>query len=251
MRFFKMNGLGNDYIFIERSQVPKTNSLSNLVKILCDVHTGIGGDGVVLFGNGYSTDLIMHIYNRDGTEAEMCGNALRCLIRHYNAINKEVTVLTLSGIKAGIYDGEEITINLSKPVSVDTDYYEIPYMGKVIKGKRVNVGNPHFIINDKYDEKIAEYVSNNTEFFPNKTNVEFYYEKEGELFVRVYERGCGETMACGTGAAAVLCASEMKSAKIHLLGGTLQCFYNQKGEILQKGKASYNYQGEWKNVYDQ
>ena len=212
---------------------------------LCDVHEGIGGDGVVVYDKGKECDFDFHIINRDGTEAEMCGNALRCLIRHNGEIGKKITVMTKAGIKSGVYNGTNVSINLSKPVSFDTDPIKISYNGMDIEGKRINVGNPHFVIERKYDEQLAEFLSECREFFPDRTNVEFVTYRDDEIFMRVYERGCGETMACGTGAAAAFIAGGKNSAVVHLIGGTLKCRLNDDGEIIQTGKAVYNYQGEW------
>ena len=242
MRFFKMNGCGNDYIFLENTNVPT----ASLVKRMCDVHYGIGADGVVIYSKGVSTDLVMKIFNKDGTEAEMCGNALRCLIRHYDRVGKNVSVQTKAGIKTGIFDGDKVTVNLSKSVSYDTDYVKIICNSQEVLGKRINVGNPHFVIKEEYDDELAKAISEKISIFPERTNVEFYSEINEEIFVRVYERGCGETLACGTGAAAAFIASGKQNALIHLPGGILECSLNDKGEIIQKGKVDYNYQGEYR-----
>ncbi len=242
MRFFKMNGLGNDYIFIDQEQF--SGHIPDLsIPLLCDRHKGIGSDGVVLFKKIDKYALSMNIYNVDGTEAEMCGNALRCLIRHQNAIGKKITVQTKAGVRSGFYDGESVSINLGKPVSYDTELRNIVINHKIYCGKKVNVGNPHFVIEKPYDEALAGSISECTDFFPFRTNVEFVTKTDDGFNVRIYERGCGETLACGTGAAAVLIASGRKEAVIHLLGGTLVCRI-ENNEIVQVGTAEYNFEGE-------
>ena len=242
MRFFKMNGLSNDYIFIDQEQFSGRSPDLN-IPFLCDRHKGIGSDGVVLFKKIDTYALSMKIFNVDGTEAEMCGNALRCLIRHQNAIGKRVTVQTKAGIRSGVYDGNAVSINLGKPVSYDTDFRNIVINHKIYCGKKVNVGNPHFVIEKPYDETLAKSISECKEYFPYRTNVEFITKSDDGYNVRVYERGCGETLACGTGAAAVLVASGKNETVIHLLGGTLVCI-KENEEIIQIGSAEYNFEGE-------
>ena len=244
MRFFKMNGLGNDYIFIEENEYKNIDPKPR-IDLLCDRRIGIGGDGVVLYGKTKDGTLTMKIYNRDGTEAEMCGNALRCLILHNGKIGQEVSVMTKAGQKKGMYDGDLITANLGKPVSNDTDLRNIVVDGTIYCGKKINVGNPHFVMFRPYDNIVAKAVSECTEFFPNRTNVEFVIERDNEIFVRVYERGCGETSACGTGAAAALLATGKKESIVRLVGGKLYCKINEEGEIIQKGPAAYNFEGEY------
>ena len=242
MRFFKMNGLGNDYIFIDEKQfsgeAPKLN-----IPFLCDRHKGVGSDGVVLFREIGKNTLSMKIFNVDGTEAEMCGNALRCLIRHVGAIGKEITVHTKAGVKTGLFNGITVSINLGKPVSYDTELRNIVINGKIYCGKRVNVGNPHFVIEKPYDDELARSISECTAFFPSRTNVEFVTKTYDGYNARVYERGCGETLACGTGAAAVLIASGKAETNVHLSGGTLVCKI-EKEDIIQIGSAEYNFEGE-------
>ena len=244
MRFFKMNGLGNDYIFVDEKEFLSCDPIPSVPQ-MCDRHVSIGGDGVVLYGKTTDGTLTMKIYNRDGTEAEMCGNALRCLVKHFARINETVTVMTRSGPKTGRFDGKEAIINLGKPVSYDTELRNIVVDGTIYCGKKVNVGNPHFVLFGSYDDNKAKAISECREFFPSRTNVEFVTEKNNYLFVRVYERGCGETRACGTGAAAALIASGIKEADIRLLGGNLHCEINDKGEILERGPAEYNFEGEY------
>ncbi len=247
MRFFKMNGIGNDYIFLRSEDVPK-RKISTLTKKLCNVHTGIGADGVVIYSPGTETDLVMRIFNRDGSEAEMCGNALRCLIRHWDKPGKTLEVLTKAGVKKGVFDGKHVTIDLSKPVSIDTNNTVLCVDNRKIAGKKVNFGNPHFIIKGRYDDKVAERVSNLVSVFPERTNVEFCSIRDNTIFMRVYERGCGQTLACGTGAAACFVTTGLDSACVRLPGGVLYCEYALNGDVLQTGNARYNYIGEWTDV---
>ncbi len=240
MRFFKMNGLGNDYIFLDEKEI-LSHDRNNLAKKLCNRHFGIGGDGIVVFGKSEQADIAMDIYNADGSSAELCGNALRCLVRYYSDKNlcNSVSVETKAGIKFGFRGKKGITVNLGRHKEICTK------ISQNATGTFVDMGNPHFVVVQEYNEKLAEKIGNDVSVFPFRTNVEFVWKQEGQdYFVRVYERGVGETLSCGTGACAVFCASRQNKINVRLPGGVLVCENNEKGEILQTGDTAYNFEGE-------
>ena len=257
MRFTKMNGLGNDYIFLDGTEkIPKL-SRREIIK-LCDRNFGIGGDGVVVVTKSEKADFGMIIYNSDGSTAEMCGNALRCLAKY--AFQSKLTTDKYLKIETGggmrfvkINSDGTVTANMCKPVS-DFVLTKIP-LDTVIQGYKISAGNPHFVVFcssidplfDLYGAKLSE----NTAFFPERTNVEFAKLSSSDNFalVRVYERGSGETLACGTGATAVFEAAYhfgylKDNAVIKLRGGMLHCSHNSKGEVLIRGDADFNFIGE-------
>ncbi len=257
MRFTKMNGLGNDYIFLDGTKELPTLSRGDIIK-LCDRNFGIGGDGVVVVTKSDKADLKMIIYNSDGSTAEMCGNALRCLAKYaYNngiTSDKYLKIETGGGMRfAKINSDGTVTANMRKPFS-DFNLTKIP-LETVIQGYKVNAGNPHFVVFcssiDSLFDICGAKLSENTTYFPERTNVEFAKLSSSDNFamVRVYERGSGETLACGTGATAVFEAAHhfgylKDNAAIKLKGGTLYCSHNSKGEVLVTGDAEFNFTGE-------
>lgn len=273
MKFSKMNGLGNDYIYINLMQEDGVNNYSELAKRLSDRNFGIGGDGLVLIDRSEVADFSMRMFNADGSEGEMCGNAIRCVAKYVydnGLTNKKViTVSTLAGIKTleiFVLNGkaDTIRVNMGKP-SLNTNEIPVQYLGdKFInqpittsKGIKhitcVSVGNPHAVIfidsDDEADMELGKEISENTALFPRRINVEFIkvIDKQN-AFMRVYERGAGETLACGTGACASFYAGYIQNklnhkANIHLKGGTLQIEIIDD-KIYMNGKAELNYEGE-------
>lgn len=229
--FFKMQALGNDFILIDCMKEPPRYNLSILSKFLCDRHFSVGGDGVIYFYKSKIADVRMRIFNSDGTEAEMCGNGIRCLakILYDKKIVKkeEFTIETVAGIKKiKLYVSnniiEKIEVNMGKvlfdlsaiPVyfpkinkKSDCPDIEIFHKERLYKFNSVSVGNPHtacFVNNfDDFDfEEVGKLVEN-YKYFPKKTNVEFIIvENKSKIKVRVWERGVGRTLGCGTGAIA-------------------------------------------------
>ena len=257
MRFTKMNGLGNDYIFLDGTKKEIKLSESEIKK-LCDRNFGIGGDGIIIVTKASNADFGMKIYNSDGSTAEMCGNALRCLAKY--TFKKRLTgdkylkIQTDGGIRFAKINGDgTVTANMGKPVS-DFNLIKLDF-DIDISGYTVNAGNPHFVILQAFEERIfneyAKKISEYRSIFPYKTNVEFaeIYPDKNMVNVRVYERGSGETLACGTGATAVfeIChhfGFLTDNAIVKLKGGVLMCSHNSKGEILVTGDAKFNYKGE-------
>ncbi len=271
MRFSKMHGIGNDYIFINTC-AEKVDNPGLLAKKLSNRHFYIGSDGLVLIGTSHKADFAMRIFNPDGTEAEMCGNAIRCVGKYVydkGLHNKDSVVIeTLAGIKhlqLDIKEGRVIQarVNMGRPilepmlipVNIAADAvidYPLEIRGKTYYITAVSMGNPHCIIfTDKLGKLPVEasVISNNA-IFPNRTNVEFVRVKARDAIeLLVYERGAGETLACGTGACASFYAARIKglvdkAVKAKLKGGTL--YLEQiDGNIYMTGPAELSYEGEY------
>lgn len=278
LKFTKMQGLGNDFICVDYEKVSKYN-LKIFSNYICDRHFGIGADGVILYSKSKFADCKMRIFNSDGTEAEMCGNGIRCLCRfmyekRYITKNK-MKIETLSGIKdvECITQNEKIMaikVNMGKP---ETDINKLAiYLPKNYKyhqnkckvslkvadreleGIFLNVGNPHTVIECKAlnDSQITKYGSivENYRYFPQKTNVDFVeIIDRNNIKVKVWERGVGRTLACGTGAVAATYAmyKEKKidnDVNVKLDGGDLKIFINQTNEVYMEGNAVKVFEGE-------
>lgn len=256
MLFTKMNGIGNDYIFFDETK-SAINLSHRTIKFLCDRHYGIGGDGIVIYKKCDNADFAMRIYNADGSEAEMCGNALRCLVKLVKTAGltekTNLVINTKAGNRSGTlhHDGS-VSVNMGKPFS---EYTSLTVEG--VTGYIVDVGNPHFVViaSNKQFDKVASVISEKTDIFPNRINVEFVsIKKEDNIAImRVFERGSGETLACGTGATAAFAVAThfsllQNDATIRLKGGDLRLLYNNKGEILLKGNATINYTGQIERI---
>lgn len=237
--FFKMQALGNDFIVIDCIKELPHYNLSILSKFLCDRHFSVGGDGVIYFYKSKIADVRMRIFNSDGTEAEMCGNGIRCLAKllYDKGIVKkdEFAIETVAGIKKiKLYFAnnniEKIEVNMGKvsfelssiPVYLpkinknsDCPDIEIFHKERLYKFNSVSVGNPHtvcFVNNfDDFDfEEVGKMVEKH-KYFPKKTNVEFVIiENKSKIRVKVWERGVGRTLGCGTGAIATAAISMKK-----------------------------------------
>lgn len=278
IEFVKMHGLGNDFILVNylNKSLGDTSFVSYLAKKLCNRNFGIGADGLILILPSSKANLRMRIFNSDGTEAQMCGNGIRCFAK-YAYENKLVsknkfTVETLAGVII-----PELTILNNKILGVKVNMgtpklrkREIPMTGKdtptvvdetlkinpeqIFKITCVSMGNPHCIIfvNDVESIPVNEIgpIIENHPLFPEKTNVEFIQVVNNkELNFRVWERGVGETLACGTGACASLVASVLNrktnhQALIHLSGGDLNIQWANDGNIYMTGPAKLVFKGE-------
>ena len=276
--FVKMHGLGNDFILIDclNKSLGDSSFLSYLAKKLCNRNFGIGADGLMLILASSKADLQMRIFNSDGTEAQMCGNGIRCFAK-YTYENKLVsknkfTVETLAGIITPelIFKDKEISgikVDMGIP---KLERREIPMEGEdtptvvdetltidskyVFKITCVSMGNPHCItfVNDVQSisvDEIGRKIENHP-LFPEKTNVEFIQVlNKQEINFRVWERGVGETLACGTGACAALVASVLnnktdREATIHLPGGDLDIHWADDEHIYMTGPAELVFKGE-------
>ncbi|MEM0049662.1 MAG: diaminopimelate epimerase [Candidatus Bathyarchaeia archaeon] len=274
MPFWKMHGLGNDYILIDnRDEKIDDRILSSLAQKLCRRRFSIGADGLLLLYNSGVADVKMRIFNADGSEAEMCGNGIRCLAKYcYESgiIGKsELSVETLAGIKSVrlyIAGGRvsSVTVDMGSPIF---DREKIPVLGEdkfinedlnvdgeKFKATCLSVGNPHCIIFVENVESFpVEFYGPKIErhsLFPKRTNVEFVQIVRPDLIkVRVWERGVGETLACGTGACASVVAGRVlgllnSECVVHLPGGELKIKYDEaNNKIFLIGPAEKVYEG--------
>jgi diaminopimelate epimerase len=273
MNFVKMHGLGNDFIVAEASSFEEAKVYQPYAAELCDRHFGIGADGLILTGQDKEQDIFMRIFNSDGSEPEMCGNGIRCVAayaRRYALVDKDsFSVKTLAGPRyPEIYEesGQEwIRVDMGEPILQRPDIpvkgegsntgISIKAGGQDFVATAVSMGNPHCII---YTEDLGQ-VKLDTwgpqietdPLFPEKTNVEFVQVKnEQEIEAVVWERGAGITLACGTGACAILVASVLngktgRKAKVRLPGGELIIEWNQENNhVYMSGPAVQVFSGK-------
>jgi len=279
MKFTKMHGIGNDYVYIDtREQSEPKIGWPEVAKRVSHRRFGIGGDGLILIEKGISenADGRMRMFNSDGSESEMCGNGLRCVAKYlhdttykgYNKLSLDTGAGLLSAdIKncnaAG--EAEKIEINMGQPILKASDIpttgtgsgneETIEIDGKQFKYTAVSMGNPHCVIfvEDTKNfpvEKIGSIIENNTTLFPNRINVEFIQIiSKSEVIQRTWERGAGETLACGTGASAVAVAGQLRGVLdrevlVHLSGGDLKITWDGIGSsVFMKGGATYVCEG--------
>jgi diaminopimelate epimerase len=271
MIFWKMHGLGNDYVVVDnRNEKMGSPEAAELAKKLCERRLSVGADGLLLVSSSSNADVKMRIFNADGSEAEMCGNGIRCFAKYCyeNGIAKtEFTVETLAGLKRVWLTIEKGEVKLVR-VDMGVPNWErsaLPMTGsgvcvneelvvddEVYKVTCLSMGNPHCIIFvDNVDEFPVQYVGpiiENHEAFPKRTNVGFVQVlSRTELKVRVWERGCSETLACGTGTCAAVAAANRlgkvgNRVTAHVLGGDLivdvaqSLFLNGPAEKVFEGK---------------
>ena len=274
MKFTKMHGLGNDYIYVncfeETVEDPKALSIE-----ISDRHFGIGSDGLVLIMPSETENFRMRMFNNDGSEGEMCGNAIRCIGKYVydNGLTRkeEVSVETLGGIKVialNIKNGsvETARVDMGEPIlepgKIPVDFKSNPVVNEPIEVEGqtytitcVSMGNPHAITYmDQIDNLELDKIGPSFEFhekFPNRINTEFVEViNRTKLKMRVWERGSGETLACGTGACAVLVSSVLnglskRAATIELRGGSLQIEWNEEdNHVYMTGPATKVFDGE-------
>jgi len=242
MKFEKWHGLGNDFILISDFQ-NKIKNLKNLAKKLCHRNFGIGADGLVLILPSKIADYKMRIFNPDGTEAEMCGNAIRCVAKYLN--KQKLKIETLAGIIKPEIINNQVRVNMG----------QAKHIGNFGRITAISIGNPHavlFVKNFDFNwQKKGQKIENNTKLFPKKTNVEFVkILNKNNLEIKVWERAAGATLACGTGACAAAYASFLKkkifskNIYVHLPGGKLKI--NIKNNIFMTGGAEKVFTGETK-----
>lgn len=263
--FVKMNGLGNCFILMNDldKQVSSSVELSMLAKSVCDVNFGIGADGLILAQQSSTHDFRMAIMNEDGSEAEMCGNGMRCFVRYLleNGLsdNFSLQMETLAGTIGTRVVQEDwadfrVEVDMGAPIFVNGDV-----IGRV-QEKMVDVridetdftyvsmGNPHavaFVEDFEFDwQQKGAIVENAINVFPHRTNVEFVrIENCAEVTMKVWERGCGVTQACGTGACALVVAAVHKNkinagnVLVHLPGGDLKINYQKGNSVRLTGNA--------------
>lgn len=272
MKFTKMHGAGNDYIYVYTPECPIENPAEVSVA-LSRPHFGIGSDGLILIGKSDVADFSMHIYNNDGSEAMMCGNGTRCVGKyvydHQLTDKTTVTLETLSGIKTiQLQLGEDGKV-LSATVDMGEPRTEVPSQFLIAnsvavrnnlfnvggyEGTFVSMGNPHFVIfvPEVMDVDLPV-VGKKLEFdpaFPERCNIEFVTRRpDGTLRMRVWERGSGITLACGTGACATAVAAALtghagRISDIEMDGGTLHIEWRDDNHIYMTGPAVTVFEGE-------
>lgn len=280
--FSKMEGAGNDYIYIEVFETELSDPGPLAIK-MSDRHFGVGGDGIILMGHPSSeykgkADFRMRIFNADGSEGDMCGNATRCVGKYLfdkGLTDKDVILLeTKSGVRIlylNIRDGAvaSVRVDMGEPlikpelVPIKAPGYEgaesfingeISVNGTVYRGTAVNTGNPHFVIPfdglENLDIASLGPKLENHEFFPRRANIEFIEVKSRQhIRMRVWERGSGETMACGTGASASLVACVLngwteRKALVELRGGSLEIEWSEEdNRVYMTGPAAFVFSG--------
>lgn len=276
IRFHKMHGAGNDYIYVYDINMIIGNPQQLSVKI-SNRHFGVGSDGLVIIMPSDKADFRMRIFNSDGSEAKMCGNASRCVGKYVYELglttNDTVTLETLSGIKTLKLDigsnntvrnvcvdmgtpslhPRSIPVNYPKNINIPVTINNITHMLTC-----VSMGNPHAVIftDDTENADVAGTgmaIENNLTLFPDRCNVEFVRVINRSLLeMRVWERGSGETLACGTGACASLVAAVLnglcdRSAKIKLRGGNVDVTWDSEtGKVYLYGGAEWVFSGEYK-----
>lgn len=277
MKFTKMHGCGNDYIYVDgaREIIPAERK-SEVVKFLSDRHFGIGGDGVIFINPSDVADFEMEMYNMDGSRSEMCGNGIRCVGKyvydHDLTRKTSLSIVSCEKIKyleLTVEDGKvaKVRVNMGSPV---LEAAEIPVVasqspvvdtpiavdGREYRMTCVSMGNPHAIvyvdemIDDETMAKIGPLFEHH-ERFPRRVNTEFVKVLDRErVQMRVWERGTGETLACGTGACAVTVASILNGLTedditVELLGGNLEIFWDRKENVVyMTGPATTVFEGE-------
>ena len=276
MKFTKMQGAGNDYIYVNCFEETVENPSETAIRV-SDRHFGIGADGLVRICPSEKADFFMDIYNADGSRAKMCGNATRCVAK-YVYDNKmtdktEIALETLSGIKRikiTVKDGKAVAarVNMGAPI---LNGREIPtkFDGETVVSQNltiddkayavtcVSMGNPHCVLytDDVHALDLPRIGPKfeNHEMFPDRINTEFVHiVSETELDMRVWERGSGETLACGTGACAATVAAILNGdckrdteIKVNLLGGTLYINWTADGDVYMTGPAETVCTGEF------
>ena len=275
VKFTKMHGLGNDYVYMDAIN-QKIENRSELAKFVSDRHFGIGSDGLILICPSEKADFRMQMFNQDGSEAEMCGNGIRCVgkfVYDKGLTNKTtITVETLAGIKTLVMTEkngkiEAVRVDMGEPILepklIPVISEENPVKNLQLKAEDrefkftcVSMGNPHavaFIEEDVNDFDICKYGAKLevNKAFPNKANIEFINIIDDKtLKMRVWERGAGETLACGTGAcasavAAMLNGYTSREVTVHLLGGDLKIEWSKAdNHVYMTGTATTVFEGE-------
>lgn len=276
MRFTKMQGLGNDYVYVNCFK-EKIDNPPELAQRISDRHFGVGSDGLIMINPSDKADFEMEMYNADGSRGEMCGNGIRCVAKYvydYGLTDKtSISVETLGGIKyldLTVQDGKVklVKVNMGRPelapskvpVAAEGDRAvdePITVDGKEYRMTCVSMGNPHAVIFTDRDirelplEEIGPKFENH-ERFPKRVNTEFVRVLDRRTAeMRVWERGSGETLACGTGACAVAVACVLNGltedeVTVGLLGGDLQIKWDRENDIVyMTGPAEVVFDGEW------
>ena len=267
--FIKMHGLGNDFVVIDSTKNQYTLNKSS-IQLISDRRFGVGCDQVIEMKPSAKEDIYMKIYNSDGTEAEACGNAARCVAGLLFASNqkKEVSIETVAGVlKAESEEDGLIKVDMGKPsffwkdIPLSSDISHISFEElSLINGLAVNMGNPHIVffvkdINEVDINKVGPLVENSP-YFPEKVNVEVcQIINKSKVKVTVWERGAGKTLACGTGACAALVAAYKNNltnptAEIVLNGGSLNITWNVNSDehVIMSGPIAVSFLGDFSTL---
>ena len=274
MKFVKMQATGNDFILIDARSVER--DWSEMAKDMCQRHFGVGADGLILLLSSKVADLGMRMFNPDGSEAEACGNGLRCLAKYAVegglAPARELKVETMAGIRAVSPKVEKgvvssVRVAMGRPQFAPADIpakldimpirdYPITVAGTKLKVDILSIGNPHtvsFVTEPVAHFPLAEIGPEveNHPIFPSRTNFEVANAvSRQQIRARVWERGVGETLSCGTGACAIAVAAQLRGyvggkVDIILPGGTLTVDWDGAGEVYLSGPAELVFEGEW------
>ena len=278
IEFDKMQGLGNDYVYLIRMEGIEED-LPRLARDISDRHFGVGGDGLIVITRSNEADFRMIMFNADGSEAQMCGNASRCIARlvYEKGLTRktEITLETKAGIKLlklNFEEGEEregetslkikdVSVNMGKPILdeesipvIKSDYVRPMPKHRIYAGKElvdvhcIGMGNPHGVIFKDVDEEFFQEFGPQFEnhlIWPEKANIEFVNVLDaGNIEMRVWERGTGETLACGTGACAsavacILTGKTGNEVNVKMKGGTLKIRLDKNGDVIMTGDAQH------------
>ncbi len=275
MKFTKMHGIGNDYVYVDCTKERLENP-SEIAQLVSDRHKGIGADGLILIRSSNEADFEMAMYNADGSYGKMCGNGIRCVAKYVydNGLTDKTEISVISGgavkyLKLTVEDGKvkKVRVNMGEPILTPA---EIPVVGEgdrlvavpivvdnqVYEMTCVSMGNPHAVVFlDGVEQLKLEEIGpkfEQHERFPDRVNTEFVERMDSRnLKMRVWERGSGETMACGTGAcatavAAILNGYAERDLTIHLLGGDLEISWDETDNcVYMTGTASTAFTGEF------
>ena len=290
MQFTKMHGAGNDYVYVDCFAQPIPNQVAELARAISDRHRGVGADGLILICPSDQADAEMRMFNADGTPAEMCGNGIRCVAKyvHDHGIARNETLRISSGGKIYILElftrnglVEQVRVDMGKPIlsaalipttltgtttlARDTDPASLVVNAPLtVAGTHydvtcVSMGNPHCVIfveaaTDALVHLVGPQIETDAHF-PNRTNVEFVeLLSPREVRQRTWERGSGETQACGTGASAVCVAGVLtgrtqRQLTVHLRGGDLQLEWNAvDNHVIMTGPAVEVFSGQWRTI---
>ena len=273
----KMQGCGNDFVIVDYDEFIKLNmKITDAAKMLCDRHFGIGADGLIIPNTSTEdADIGWFFYNSDGSTAQMCGNGMRCFAKYVydnKLVDKKMfSVKTLAGIiKPEILADGFVRVNMAQPILEPEKIpfipnhnlnYKISVKNMIFEGNAVSMGNPHFVIFVAPEDDVMEFakeygpIIETSVEFPEKTNVEFVKIKSyKKIELAVWERGCGITLACGTGACASVVAGILNgyienSVEVQLPGGVVNVIWNgapnkPQGDVFLSGPAEYVYTAE-------
>lgn len=259
MHFVKSHGIGNDFVIIEDTE---SYDIGELAKLLCDRHFGVGSDGLLIYGNSPVADFRMRMFNPDGTEAEMCGNGIRCITLYGYKKNPKKSFKVET--KIGVLECEvtstnpfKVRVNMGQPREIKS--HSLVVDNKKFDLTLVSMGNPHAInfvsdISSIPLRDIGPKIETHPDF-PNRTNVEFVQViDKSHIIVKVWERGAGETLACGSGACAVAVASIVNNytdnlVEITLPGGKLTIEWDRDKGIFMEGPAEEVFSGKLDEEY--